>query len=40
MNKDKQDLYISPEARVVEIKVRQVMCTSNTPMPVDDPFNF
>jgi len=28
MNKTKQELYASPDLRVVEIKVRQVLCGS------------
>jgi len=28
MSKNEQELYASPEARVVEIKVRQLICTS------------
>lgn len=40
MNKDKQPPYTPPEVEVIEVKVRQVMCTSTTDMPVDPPYNF
>lgn len=33
MNKDTQELYTSPEVKVVEIKVRQIICQSNTERP-------
>lgn len=35
MNKDKQQLYVSPEVAVIETQVQTVICQSNTERPTD-----
>jgi len=35
MNKNKRELYTSPEVEVIETQVQTVICLSNTERPTD-----